>query len=562
MFNTIKSEVFIGKSLIKSNDFDNRAFSFKLEETESSIKGVLIAKRDIKMHSLEITTEKAFADDDLFFKNGYQSWSTTREVDKDFTFKGLIPLAYTLGGFPKYAAGIMSDYGFGDFYNKKGCFHSYTYTYFRKKGEPNITLYGSKTERKGFTLFIADMQNGAFTIKKDIEGLILKAGEEYEVFDIAIINDEYEAAFDKYFFDFVGVKEPKIKHLAGYTSWYNYFSKISEDICLRDLEGMDAKAKDCTNIFQIDDGYQTATGDWLSTDPKKFPNGMKYIADKIHEKGYLAGIWLAPFCAQLTSQVAKDHPEWMIKSEKTGKKVLAHLGWGGSYALDIYNDGARNYIKHFFDVILNDWGYDMVKLDFLFTQCYFPRGGRTRGEIMCDGIDLLREACGDKLILGCGVPLGACMGIFDACRIGCDANKVFVGDIVNKMGINNEIPSTQNSMINSIFRRHLDGRAFCNDPDVLFLRDNNLKFTEEQKLVLGKINAVCGNVLFVSDNMGDYNEKTVGYVKNFFEDKKYEVKNAEFINDTDVEIIFTEEGVEKTFIVNLYTGEGNIFDVV
>ena len=562
MFNEIKSEVFIGKSLIKSNEFDNRAFSFKLEETDSSIKGVLTAKRDLKMQSLEITTEKAYADDDLFFKNGYQSWSTTREVDKDFTFKGLIPLAYKIGGFPKYAAGIMSDYGFGDFYNKKGCFHSYTYTYLRKKGENNITLYGSKTERKGFTIFVADMQNGTFTVKKDIEGLILKAGEEYEVFDIAIINDEYEAAFDKYFFDFVGVKEPKIKHLAGYTSWYNYFSKISEDICLRDLEGMDAKAKDCTNIFQIDDGYRTATGDWLSTDPKKFPNGMKDIADKIHDKGYLAGIWLAPFCAQLTSQVAKDHPEWMIKSEKTGKKILAHLGWGGSYALDIYNDGARNYIKHFFDVILNDWGYDMVKLDFLFTQCYFPRGGRTRGEIMCDGIDLLREACGDKLVLGCGVPLGACMGIFDACRIGCDANKVFVGDIFNKMGINNEIPSTQNSMINSIFRRHLDGRAFCNDPDVLFLRDDNLKFNEEQKLVLGKINAICGNVLFVSDNMGDYNEKTVEYVKNFFEDKKYEVKNAEFINDTDVEIIFTEEGVEKTFIVNLYTGEGNVFDVV
>ena len=69
-------------------------------------------------------------------------------------------------------------------------------------------------------------------------------------------------------------------------------------------------------------------------------------------------------------------------------------------------------------------------------------------------------------------------------------------------------------------------------------------------------------VTFFSDNMGDYNDKTVEYVKNFFEDKKYEVKNAEFINDTDVEIIFTEEGVEKTLIVNLYTGEGNIFDVV
>ena len=29
-----------------------------------------------------------------------------------------------------------------------------------------------------------------------------------------------------------------------------------------------------------------------------------------------------------------------------------------------------------------------------------------------------------------------------------------------------------------------------------------------------------------------------------------------------ISIIFTEEGVEKTFIVNLYTGEGNVFDIV
>lgn len=560
MFDVIRAKAKIGKANIQQNEFEGRAFKFELKETDDAVKGVLTAKCDLTMTALEIESDMEFYDDDLFFGNGYQSWSTTREYDKNCLHRDMIGLGRIIGGFPEFAAGIMSDYSFAE-YGKKGVFHSYTYTYMRKKGDNNITIYGSQTERKGFTVFIADMNNGKFIIKKDIEGLALKRGESYEVFDIAIIKDEYETAFDKYFFDFVGVKEPKIKHLAGYTSWYNYFSKVTEEICVRDLQGMDEKAKDCTNIFQIDDGYQTATGDWLSIDPKKFPNGMKYLADMIHEKGYMAGIWLAPFCAQINSKVSKEHPEWMIKDEK-GKRVLGHLGWGGAYALDIYNDGARNYIKHFFDVILNDWGFDMVKLDFLFCQCYSPRGGRTRGEIMCDGIDLLREACGDKLILGCGVPLGACMGIFDACRIGCDANKVFVGDIVNKLKINNEIPSTQNSMINSIFRRHLDGRAFCNDPDVLFLRDNNLKFTKEQKLLLGKINAVCGNVLFVSDDMGEYDEETVGYIKNFFTEKDYKVLSAEFTNKTDVKIVFTENGEEKMLIADLYTGAGNIFDVV
>lgn len=546
-----------GNAVISHTEFDNSDFTFELSEKKGVIKGILKAKADMVMKDLEIETTRNFEKDDLFFANGYQSWSTTREYCRYDTTKDILPLGKKLGGFAAYACGIMSDYSFGDYYGKTGNFHSYTYTYFRKKGSRNITLYGSKTERQGFTLFLVDMPNSKFIIKKDIEGLLLRAGDEYEVFDIAVIEKEFDAAFDEYFFDFVGVKKPKISHLAGYTSWYNYFSKISEDICIRDLNGLD-RAKESVDIFQIDDGYQAATGDWLITDKKKFPNGMKYMADKIHEKGYLAGIWLAPFCAQLTSKVVREHPDWMIVDESNGRKLIGHVGWGGAYTLDIYNPEAREYIKGFFHTILNEWGYDMVKLDFLFSQCAKPRAGKTRGRIMCDGVDLLREACGDKLILGCGVPLGACMGIFDACRISCDVNKVFKGDWVNRLNLNNEVPSAQGAMNNTIFRNHLDGRAFCNDPDVLFLRDYNLEFTQNQKLLLGKVNAVCGNVLFVSDNAGDYDETALGYMKDFFADRDYKVTDAEYIGTDTIRLCFTEEGVEKNLTFNIATGEGNI----
>lgn len=553
------AELSVNGKAFSTENMDNDAFTFDYSEKDGVLAAVLKAKEDIVMSSLALARDLAFDDNDLFYANGYQSWTASRELSENDTVNSYAKVA-NISKLTKDMSSVFGDYHFAD-YGEKGCFHSYTYCYLRKRNSRNITLFGSKSERQGFTVFIADMQDGKFKIKKDIDGLSLKAGDEYEVFNIAIIEDEFDSAFDKYFFDFVKVKEPKIKHLAGYTSWYNYFQKIDEHIILRDLDGMD-KAKDVVGIFQVDDGYESAVGDWLIPDKKKFPNGMKYIADKIHDKGYMAGIWLAPFNAQRSAKVLKDHPDWFILDPKTGKPLFTCPGWGGAYVMDIYNPEVRDYIKRVFDTVLNDWGYDMVKLDFLYSQCMYPRNGKTRGEIMCDGVDFLREVCGDKLILGCGVPLGACMGVFDACRIGCDANKAFGGDILNRLAINNEIPSSQNAIINTIFRNHLDGRAFCNDPDVLFLRNNNIKYTLEQKLLLGKVNAVCGNVLFVSDNAGDYDDKQLHFMKEFFKDKDYKVLSAQFETDEIIKLDYVEDGVNKTLKFNVQTGKSNIIDCV
>ena len=568
MFKKIKSQVLIGRATVNQDDFDGIAFSFELKEDKESIKGVLKAKKDMIMKSFEIEGEKDFDDDDLFYANGYQAWTTSREFSKKDTFKGLIKAA-GINKSLKHFAGLSGDYHF-EKYGEEGKFHAYTYCYFREKGEREIKLYGSRSERNGFTIFAVDMKGDKFIIRKDVDGLKLTAGQEYEMFDIAIIKGDMDEVMDKYFFDFVGCKKPAIDHLSGYTSWYNYFQDINEEIILRDLDGLD-RASDEVNIFQVDDGYQQAVGDWLLIDEKKFPHGMKYIADKIHDKGYKAGIWLAPFSAQVSSQLVKDHPDWLLTFNANGKKMLGCQGWGGAYTLDIYNPEAREYIRKVFDTVLNEWGFDMVKLDFLYSQCIEPRNGKTRGEIMCDGVDLLREVCGDKWILGCGVPLGACMGIFDACRISCDASKnwkftlkgnLSVNALVSSIRINCENPSSQNAIINTVFRNHLDGRAFCNDPDVFFLRDINLNYTMEQKLLHGKINSVCGNVLFVSDNAGDFDEERIGYLKEFFKDKNYKVKLAEYVGEQDIRLDFIENGEEKSLTFNLVTGKSNINEVL
>lgn len=397
----------------------------ELSINDDGIQCTLAPNVKMKLIEFSISAIKKFDENELFFANGYQSWTTSREFGRDDTLEGISKLA-GLTEKTKALSEISGDYSFAQ-YGKKGVFHSYTYTYFRVGDR--VELFGSCDERYGYTVFSVSYETNRFTIAKDVDGL--ETDDEIILLDIACFNGGYNEVFDKYFGS-MNLRKPKVDHLSGYTSWYNYFQKINEEIILRDLDGLD-RAKNSVSIFQIDDGYESKVGDWLVPDYRKFPNGMKPIADAIHAKGYLAGIWIAPFSAQRSSVIAKDHPDWLIKDNATGKPLLGCVGWGGAYTLDIYNGEVREYIRNFFNVILNDWGFDMVKLDFLYSEAMQPRNGKSRGQIMCEAMDFLRECVGeDKLILGCGVPLGPSFGVVDACRISCDATSNIYLNIITK----------------------------------------------------------------------------------------------------------------------------------
>src|SRR5690606_33229752 len=98
--------------------------------------------------------------------------------------------------------------------------------------------------------------------------------------------------------------ELKVEPAIGWTSWYYYYTKISEKIALQNLNNF-KKNEIPLKVFQIDDGYQTKVGDWLSVN-EKFPSGMKFLADEIKSAGFQAGIWLAPLSAEKKSQLVKD----------------------------------------------------------------------------------------------------------------------------------------------------------------------------------------------------------------------------------------------------------------
>ncbi len=513
------------------------------------VKIVLNSKKPIDLTLAEVIYDHEFDEQERFFVNGYQSWTTSREYkkgDRQFGLRSVSNLP-----FARKQAGAVGDYHFTEY--GKDLFHSFTYTYF-KKGD-KVEIFGSLNERTGYTIMYADMRENIFAVVKDIEGLTVSG--EYELFDFVRVDGTYEEAFDKYFEAYPMKKTGRVDRLCGYTSWYNYYQNINESIILRDLEGL-KRAGDSASIFQIDDGFETAVGDW-TIDKKKFPNGLAPIVDKIHKQGLKAGLWLAPFSAQFKAKVIKNHPDWLIRDAKD-KRVYGGVGWGGFYVLDIEKQEVRNYIKAIFDKVFDEYGFDMVKLDFLYSACIIPRNNKTRGQLMCEAMDFLRECCRDKILLGCGVPLGPSFGIVDACRISCDVENSFKDKYYVKV-TNQEIISARNAMNNSIFRRHLNGRIMANDPDVFFLRDDGMKkakYNMTQKKLLAKINNMFGSILFVSDDVGAYDEEKLAILLDSYKRFDGKVLSAQYLTDKDIRIDYEENGKKHKLVFDITTGENKV----
>lgn len=533
-----KKEVFKGS--YSNEDFD-MTLEINSDKNVNKLKLVIFPRSELIINKLSIKLPYVFKDNHRIFVNGYQSWTDSREFFINERLRGISKLAKPL--IKKYHFDRYGDYNFRKYTGKKGEFHGYTYSYIREG--LTLELLGSLSERSGYTVIEQYTKKNIIIIDKDCRGLAID--RSYTPFELFYAKGSEERVFDGYF-EAMGISKPRFKPSTGWTSWYNYYQNIDENIIIENLNNFEEHYRNI-DIFQIDDGYQSAVGDWLSTDSAKFPRGMKYICDSIKTKGYKAGIWLAPFACEKNSKLFQEKKHWLLKDEK-GEPVMAGSNWSGFYALDIYNNEVREYIRNVFSVILKDWGYDMVKLDFLYAACLLPRRDKTRGQIMTEAMEFLRECVGDKIILGCGVPLGPSFGIIDYCRIGCDVGLDWNDKFYMRL-LHRERISTLNAIENTIGRRQLNGRAFLNDPDVFLLRKDNIALNEAQKETVAMVNNLFGSLLFTSDNIKYYDDEQFSVLKETLNFKASTIESVERSKKGMIEVLYREEGKRFLTVFNL-----------
>ncbi len=449
-----------------------------------------------------------FAASRRMFFNGYQTWTYSPEYTPYGRIRGL-------NGTPKFgirrfALDRYGDYHFVKYPWHKGILHGFSYCYFRD-GE-RYRLIASLDEKNGYTMFTYNSTKAVLKIERDCKGVAVN-GTNFDAFDLFYAEGDEHEVFDRWF-EALGINNSPAP-VKGYSSWYNHYQDINEQGIEDDLAGA-CKVFDKGDLFQVDDGWEPFVGDWERTDTAKFPNGLKPVADRIHSDGFKAGLWLAPFVCEERSELFRMHSDWMLKYK--GEPWKDGSNWSGFYSLDIDNPEVREYLRRVFNRIFDEWGFDLVKLDFLYAAAPFATGdhgdesdgpfSESRAGRMIRALMFLREICRDKLILGCGTPVMPAFGLVDYCRIGCDVGLDW-NDKAYMRIIHRERVSTKHSINNTIFRRGLDGRAHGNDPDVFFLRDNNISLTDKEKEYLATVNALCGSVWLTSDNLNAYNAEKI-----------------------------------------------------
>jgi alpha-galactosidase len=469
---------------------------------------MLHPKTDLRLDQAEIWLHFQLEKTDQFFCNGWQSWSESRLQNVNSEIKPLRKIA-------RKAMGLYGDEWISGIPRGKGALHSWTYTYL-KNAENETFFLGSLNEKTGFTLFLLDEYSGRLTIRRDLDHLDLT--HSFPVFDLFISKKKESEAFADYFKK-MEITPPSAQKALGWTSWYRHFTKIDESIILKNLDSMAEllAEKSAAKIFQIDDGWQTQIGDWLSIKPD-FPNGMGQIARKIREKGFKPGLWLAPFVVSIHSEIYKKHPDWLLQDAKNRPiKVGWNPLWGGWYfALDFFKAPVREYLTGVFHIIFEKWGFEIVKLDFLFAACLQPPTGITRGQAMHGAMEWLRKQAGDRQILACGVPLGSCFGLVDYCRIGGDIHTSWEHPLLAFFR-HRERVSTIASLRTTLGRWQLNERAFQNDPDVFILRKDGQKLTPAQQRTLLIINVLCGNLLFTSDDPNEWTAESLAVFEEVME---------------------------------------------
>ncbi|GAT74990.1 alpha-galactosidase [Microbacterium sp. HM58-2] len=116
--------------------------------------------------------------------------------------------------------------------------------------------------------------------------------------------------------------------------------------------------------FVIDDGWfggrrddRSSLGDWVVS-PDLFPRGLGDVARRTHELGMELGIWFEPEMINLDSDLARAHPDWLLRLPDRIPVSIRH-----QQVLDLTNQDAWEWIFEAMSAIIADLGVGYVKWD-------------------------------------------------------------------------------------------------------------------------------------------------------------------------------------------------------
>ena len=489
----------------------------------------------IHIHELieEITGSPAnpaiFNDNYAFHRTGWQSWDAGWETLSDERTPCYIP--FLIPALKKYIEVPESAY-------KKDKEYGQFIIWLRWN---NLYLVAASTGNTNTTDVLPPVQyelcrkTNTITCRIYSTGKIWKDGDKTAEISFFLAKNYFELK-DTIRFLFRGTtnSDTRFENLAflgktpgGWESWYNHYNKIDETLILEDLNALNTTDnlikcmyidKKQPVVFQIDDGWQEGTGQW-EINKARFPHGFADLTAKIREKGYIPGLWIAPFIFDYRVPFIKRHPDWILRDKK-GKPIPAgfNVPWGAAigkeqpagphnyFALDISRDDVLKYLDGLIDRAINEWGFRYLKLDFLFAGMLYGcfKNGGAAYEWYDRAIKVLTKRTkannGEPVTyLGCGMPFESSFCQFPLSRIGADTKEAWDYPVLKTLRFNGR-PSAYVNMKDTLGHAFWNDAVFKNDPDVVFFRKVNCTLTDNEKELIALVNYLfAGQIMHADD---------------------------------------------------------------
>jgi hypothetical protein len=347
-------------------------------------------------------------------------------------------------------------------------------------------------------------QNAHLSASQPLGTLSLRPGQRLRLDTWCLIDAQATDALHAYaaLSSFVMRGKKTKQRQLGWCSWYHYFENIQAKDIVENLEHLTHAERGLeSQVVLVDDGYQQAVGDWL-TPNARFDGHPAAIAQTITQKNHTPGLWLAPFCVSAHAQLAKHHPDWLLR-DATGTPINHFTHWGNqpTYALDLTHPEAIAHLRHIIHTISRIWGYRYLKLDFLYAGAI--HGCRhdpsiTPIQAYRNGLRLIAEAAGPSVTLsGCGAPMLASVGLVDTMRVGSDTAHHWHSKPPSDCE-----PGALNAVRGVLARHWMNGTYWINDPDCAIVANLTNELSDAEIQTMLTVIALSGGNVFVSDRLG------------------------------------------------------------